>query len=780
MGITKIMRILAIFIAALVATTAGAQPGGKRSFNVGYFEAGPYAAHSMLRREFYDQLEQILPADYKFVTIPQGFRSAEWMRDTCRIMARQLANEKSIDILIAMGPWVVHDLLQAGFDRPIIAMHQFDPGLEGLLDESGRPIVSNLTVLSRPVGLYEELTILSRLIDVKRLGVLYFPSADERDTVLAEFEAIGKRLGFEVVSAEGYNIYGTFAYFKSFNALDKDIDALYLPPLWALDQTALGQFLERVSELGIPSFTSEGKLVVERGAFATASYFSILSEARFNAAKAVRIMLGELPADLPVSFTGGLGLGVNNGTALKCGVELPENVLSDFNVIEAPISGEVTYFSLNEAINRVADLNPGILAQNDAFEAAVQAAHQAYSDYLPHLYGTARITHLDDNMVHNYRDLVGNDGYRTSLQLDQKLFSLETIREIQLASTHRDMTHIDFAQTQLDLELAVSLAYLNYLRSQEVLTALASNRSVIEHNLELAMIKAQTGEGDTLDVIRLEDERYRATLRVIDARADLKIARVALNVLLNLPGNEPFQLDSITFAEGSFLFNESRLNDRLKDRSAQRELEEKVVAQALRLNPAAGKAQMRIELQKSLLARSTARFWPSLSLNASLNFSDWLEESPTFTEENTTWSLSGMLRLPLFLGSDRFRERSRLKAALSEMEYRQDEVSLEIMRQIRTGFHSLVAAVTRITPSLQSRRRAQQVLNTVVTGYSSGDYGLSDLFDVQANAIDAELTAILARYAYYEAVAKLVHSAGWMVRDDYSNFLEQFHLKALN
>lgn len=780
MCIRKVKLALAIYLTVIICPVFGAQPDGKRRFNVGYFEAGRYAVHSLLRSEFYDQLRQILPGDYEFVTIPQGFRSAEWMRDTCRVMAQQLADEKSIDILIAMGPWVVHDLLEAGFDRPIIAMHQFDPGLEGLLDESGRPIATNLTVSKKPVGLREELTILSRLIDLKRLGFLYFASGDERDTVLAEFTSIGDELGFEVVTADGYNVYGTFAFFKSFNSLDKDIDALYLPPLWALDQSALGQFLEMVRDQGIPTFTSEGKLLLERGAFATASFYSIVSEARFNAVKAMRIMQGALPEDLPVSFRGGLGLAVNNGTALKCGIELPENVLSDFQVIEAAVSGDVTYFSLNDAIDRAASMNPGYLAWQESLEAASQAVRQAYSEYLPHVYGATQFTHYDDNHVHNYRDLVSGDYYRTSLQLDQQLFSLETIREIQLAGKRRDMTRFDFTQAQLDQELTVSLAYLNFLRSQEVLQALTNNRSLIEHNLELAMIRAQTGEGDTVDVIRLEDERYQATLRVIDARADLKIARVALNALFNLPGDEPVQLDSVTFAEESFLMNEGRLNNILKDQPSQREIEDRLLAEALSLNPKARAARTGIDLHKGLLAKNSARFWPSLSFNASLNFSDWLEESPTFTEENTTWSVTGLMRLPLFLGSDRFRERSRLKAELSEMEYRQDDVSLAIMKEVRTGFHSLVASVTRISPSFQSRRRAQEVVNTVVTGYSSGKYGLVDLLDVQGNALKAELGAIASRYAYYDAVARLVHSTGWTVHEDYSNFLEQFHLRALN
>jgi len=763
-----------------VTPVFGVQPAAKKSFNIGYFEAGRYEAHSLVRTEFYSQLKQIIPDGYEFVTIPEGFRSAGWLRDSCRIMAKQLANEPSIDIMIAMGPWVVYDLLQAGFDRPIIAMHQFDPGLEGLLDETGRPVASNLTVQRRPVGLREELTILSRLLDIKRLGVLCFPSNGELDSVISEFAAIGEQLGFEVVSAEGYNIYGTFAYFKSFNELDKDIDALYLAPLWALETSAIEQFFEQIGRARIPTFTSEGKLLIEKGAFATASYYSALSEARFNAFKAVRIMQGIRPQDLPISYQGGLGLAVNNGTALKCGIELPENVLSDFQVIEAPPSGDVTYFTLDDAINRAYTMNPGFMADGEAVTAAAQAARQAYSDYLPHLQSTTRIAHLDDNLVHNYRDVVSSDYYRSSLQLEQRLFSLETIRDIQAASTRREMAGIEFLRAQLDLELAVSLAYLNYLRARDILNALVSNRSIIEHNLELAMVRAQIGDGDTLDVVRLEDERYQATLRIVDARADINIARVTLNALFNLPGNEPLQLDSVTFTEESFLTSESRLYDRLKDQTTRLEMEERLVAQALALNPAAGDIRARIDLQKDLLSKNSARFWPSLSLNASLDFSDYLEESPTFTEERTTWSVSGILRLPLFLGSDRFRERSRLRAELNEMEYRQDEVSLEIMRDIRAGFHSLVAAVTRITPSLQSRRRAQQVLNTVVSGYGADEYDLIDLLDVQANALEAELTAIISRYAYYESVAKLVHSAGWTVHDEYSNFLEQFHLRELN
>lgn len=763
-----------LFALILSAATSSATDT-KRSFNIGYFEAGPYMVHSILRTEFYTQLRQMLPDDYEFVTIPQGFRSADWKRDTCRIMAQQLVYERSVDILIAMGPWVVHDLLEAGYDRPIIAMHQYDPDAEGLLDARGRPVVSNLTVHNRPTKMAEDLTFVSRLVDIKKLGFLYFPSGDEADEVLRKAQEIGHKLGFEVVTAAGADNYGTFAYFKSFNQLEKDIDALYVVPLWGLDNHNLPEFLNMVSDARKPCLTSEGKIILERGAFATSSMYSVVSEAIFNASKALRIMQGELPADLPTEFQSGHALAINNKAAKKCGVNLPEDVMTDFYVIDDPVVTDAGYFSLNDAVNRAMNQNPGYLAQMEALEVAARAASQAKSDYLPHLYSTTRITHVDDNFTHNWRGFISNDIYETSINLEQQIFSLETIRNIQLASEERELKDVNFFQAQLDLELAVSLAYLNYLRAEDVLQAQVNNRALIEHNLELALAKVQVNRGDSLDIIRLEDERYQGTLRVIEAKTNLRVARVMLNALFNLPGDEPFQPDSVTFSNESFFRNEGRVYQKISDPVLRKEVENKLMADAQALNPTTRLVDARINIQQALLARNSARFYPSLGLRASLNFSDWLEETPTFQEEKTTWSVSGVFKLPIFLGADRIRERGKLKAELSELEYYRDDASLAVMERVQANMHKLVAATSKITPATQSFKRAGQVLETIVPEFGSGDRTLLELLDAHSNALDAELAVINARYAYYEAMARLVHTAGWTVHDDYSSFREKFH-----
>lgn len=539
--------LLVYIISLSVTNRVGASE--PKHVNIGYFEAGPYPVHSVLRSEFYNQLDLLLPADLRYTTIAGGFRSAEWNRDSCRAMAVQLTQEKDLDLVIAVGPWVVEDLLAAGFKKPIVAMHQFDPKLEGLLDDKARPIAANLTVHQVPNRIASDLNIFSQLVNIKRLGFLYFPSADESGKVLAEVQAVAKELGFEVVTAEGFDNNGTYAFFKAFGALDTGVDAIYLPPLWGLDLIKTKEFLSLLADRKKPSFSSEGKALLDRGAFATNSMYAGLSEARFAALKTIRIMQGEKPADLPVIYSGGYGLAVNQRTARKCEIALPEDVLNDFYVVWAPPADDAPYYSLNDAVYRAESQNPGYLARYQAIDAAVEAAGQVSAQYRPQVYGTAELGYIDDNAVNNSRDWLKNDQFTAGLHLEQTLLSMETIKAIQAQAKKRDLEQANLKQAQLDLELSVTLAYLDYLEAKEKLAACEGNRNLIDHNLEIATARNQLEKGDTLDVLRLQSERYRATVRMAEVRRQLRVARVFLNALLNLPGDDVFVLDSVSFCE---------------------------------------------------------------------------------------------------------------------------------------------------------------------------------------------------------------------------------------
>jgi len=773
---TKINRRVITGICALIVIGWAAELSAQsvKQLRLAYFEGGQYPVHSILRKEFTRQLQLILPEGYEVVFVPEGYRSAGWKRDSCRVMAKQLAAVQNIDMIIAMGPWVVEDLLEIGFAGPILAMHQFDPVAQGLVGDDGRPVAPNLTVHIKPGQLEDDLRTLTKLVNVKRLGVLYFPSGDEGEKVISAITSLGKALDFEVITAEGFDNYGTYAFFKAYHQLDKKIDALYLPPMWRMDDIKVGEFFSMVTRDGIPTFTAEGRYLVERGALGSNAAYSIVSDARYNAVKAARILQGELPANLPTEFRGGTALALNEQTAQRCSVVLPTEAVNSAYFVAAPVPETTPYYTLTDAVERTLSYNPGYLARYDAVEAAIQAAKQAYSSYLPQVVAGASMAHFDDNAVANSRGALENDRYRSTLLMHQRIFSAEAIKSIQLAAKQKNLEQINLQQAKLDLELAVTAAYLNYLGAREILGTQLRFRALVDRNLEIAGTRYLIGEGSEIDLLRWKDERHKATSRVIRARSNLKVATVLLIVLFNLPGNSPVALDTLSFSEDHFWNDYDLLHSVVPTEESQRQLQDVLVAKGLQQNPAMRSFDVDVAIQRDLLSKNRARYYPTLDFRASFNYADQLADyPPTFVEKNTTWSVWGGLTLPVFLGTDRIRERARLKARLSQVEFEKDATGLEVMGEISAGTYDLVAQVNSLPRAIRSAELAVENLKLVVEKYDADKLGLVDLVDAFNNARNAELNSVAARYNFYLSMARLVHDIGWSAYDDNVTFREE-------
>ena len=746
----------------------------KKVVRIGYFEGGKYPVHDLLREEYFKQLDLILPDSIQVVPTPKGYYSAVWNRDTCRQMAEELAHNNDVDIVIALGPWVVEDLLAAGFTKPIIGMHQFFPLAQKLIDSTGRPVAPNLTVQERPGKIIRDLTILTRLIPVKRLGLLYFPSGQEKDSVVDYVKAIGKRLGFEVETAEGYNDVGTYAYFKAFASLDKNVDAVYVAPLWGFDMEKIDEFFRRTNSAKVPTFVSEGKILIERGAFGTASYYDAISEARYNAYKTLQIIEGATPADLNVSYLSGLGLAVNNGTALKCGINLTEHVLDDFYVVEAPVPDSASHYSIADAINRAMNQNPDYLSKYDVLEATSHAAGEAVAEYYPQLSGVTALSHVDKDLSRYAGGPLDKNQFVAGLNLDQKLFSYSTIKDIQAASEKKNLAKNDLKEAQLDLEQAVTEAYLNYLRAEDTRKAIENSRNLVEYNLELARAMNALQGKDTVDVIRLEGLRYRLTGRITEARRNVKIARLMFNTLLNLPGDDPFTLDTVSYSPSGFWRADDQVRDQIVNLPSQQNLTESLIDSAFAQSPQMSHYDLLLNIAHDRIAQNTGSFLPDVGFRASFDYADRISNDDGFPTGRSSWTVGGILSWPLFLGSKRISERKRLKASLSETEYLRDSQGLNIRQKISSGIHHLVSSANTMASLSQEQPKAYQALDLVVTEYGSDRADLVKLLDFQQNALNADLATINARYDYYDAVASLVHSVGVTTNGQAGDFMALF------
>ena len=744
-----------------------------KKYNIGYFEAGKYDVNSQLRNEYFKQLESLLPDTIQLISIPEGYKSADWNRTTCKKMAQELTANKNIDFLIAVGPWVLEDLLEAGFKKPIIGMHQFNPKAQGLLVDNDRPIVDNLTVHFRPGKTFEDIAALTKLIDIKRLGVLSFPTDDTVNSLYKHMQSLGEQYGFSVHTAEGFDNEGTYAFYKAYNTLkSKRVDAIYLGPLFGLNSDELTGFFEMLNRDRVPCFVDEGALLVQLGATITNSYFGIASEAYFSAYKTIQIINGAVPADLPVIFRGEPFIALNKKSAEQCKVELRTDIINNYMIVGDGVPQDISISPLNEIVHRAINQNPSILSLSDKLDAVQADIDIAKSLYKPQLSGESRLGVIDNNFQQNYQNYIDKNIFRSSLHLTQTLFSKEKLKEIKHSKEIKKITELQNNSDKLDLEETVSLAYLDILKFQEYIAVIQNIQSMLSYNIELLYAKQKLNENDSLAVLRLENFRYSFTLDFIENRHLLKTAQIILNSLLNLPPDEKILLDQKYFSEESYISTEAPLIQKLVSPKAQNEVKNKFQQIILSQNPNQLIADAEINLQKSSLEKAKSSMYPELQLEGSLYYDKYRSENLLYKEKNPSWYIGGKLSLPLYLGGKRLKEKQKAQALVSEAEYKKDEVSLQNMKNGLTDYYKFLQYTEQMTPAYLANQRAIELSEIVNQQLFNDDISISDYLDIIEKNYQTNIASINTRFNYYASMAKLINDLGIGVTDSFSDFIE--------
>jgi outer membrane protein TolC len=729
---------------------------------IGFFEGGPHPLHSAYRQTIREQLDRTPLQDVEINYHPDGFASASWNRDSSKTLARLLRGVESIDLMITFGPWVVEDLLEAGYSKPIIAIHRFDPILEGLADSAGRPVADNLTVHIKPGKLESDLRALTALIPTRRLGFLHFPSENEHDKVFQRMTELGRKMGFEVVTADQYDNKGTFAFFKSYQSLQKDIDALYLSPLWTFNGAKMTQFFEMVASDRIPSFCSGGPVDVGQGGLATFSRPQVTAITKYHVWKLGQILEGVVPADLPVAFSETEGLTINRETMHKVGLTVPELVLLEATLVGRTQLQEIEPLRINDAVGRAMFMNPGYLVNQEALQQAVVEASIAVAQYYPQVRGIGSVGIVDDNTVNNRFGEITNEWFSARLEVEQTLLSFSTIKSIGVANKRKGVAESDERDAALKLERAVSLACVNLAQTLEQERLAEEYRTRIDFFRQVAEADRFTSGSKSSDVRRWQTERLRATRQISETDKDGRTARVLLNVLLNNPGESPVLLDAGLFGTGTFQ-KEFALIYRYWESASQRtQVLDFFVNQALQSNRSLDTRHQEVVLRTLQLKANRASYYPSVGVRASLGYVDELVDSPPeFEERHTAWFLETFIELPVFLGGRRSRERDKLRAALGQSEYYRDHAQLEVMRKVRNQALELFSSMDQSPLVIDEVRTAEEQLKVIAAEYDRGTIGLAEALESLGTWREARLSSIASKFRFFGAVASLVCEVGW-------------------
>ncbi|UCD93655.1 MAG: TolC family protein, partial [Candidatus Zixiibacteriota bacterium] len=680
-----------VLIAFVTVSSVFGSPSNRKVVRVGYFEAGSYFIHKVMLGEIKGFLAKMKGDDVDIIFEPYGYKSAEWNRDKCRAMAGDLARAKELDLVIAAGPWVVGDLLEAGFDRAIVGIYQFDAETMGLVDGLGRPIAPNLTVNYRPRKIESDMQKLLSLFPEKRIGLLYFASGDEAATVKKKAYEIARKHQASIYTAEKFSNKGIYTFFGSFENIRRAVDVLYITPLWGMELDQMRQFFIETQHQRVPTFTSEGYLILEKGATASNCLHPYRARAKFTAYKILEIINGASPSSLPTVFEDIPGLCLNLESAKRLNVTFARRYLDDAWTIASPPAEIDPRYTLADAIGQAERESAGVLLVQERYQRAVTEAQRAFSSYLPHInLGLSAAAADNEREASVYNESL-NRKFAADLVLDQKLLSFPAIKAIQTAKKNRAIESVNLKKATRDLVHAVVVAYLSVLEKEDGVVALEGHVDNLRKYFELAIAGYRIGLADTLDVQLLEHKLIVARIELSQAQGELKIARIILNVLLNRPGDDAVILDREAFSEEIMVLMAQKFQEYTTDENRQRKFEQYLLEVGMNNSIDLEVAALKIGIQRDLLSAHRKRFFPEISLRAKYSYSREFE--PGFSERDDSWTIGGFLNLPILSGSEWKYNGKILKAELSELQYKKDSIRFHTFQDITSQSDRFAALI---------------------------------------------------------------------------------------
>ncbi len=308
----KLLLLMAVLM-SLHSVTAGAV-----TISVNQFVEHP--ALDAILKGFQDYLKE------KGVEVQYNVHNAQANMGTATQIGQQMVGEKA-DLLVAIATPSAQATAQAvskapeALKRPFLFTAVTDPVAAGLVKDLQHPPkgitgVSDLLPVEKHIRM-----VLSYSGNIKRLGLLYNAGEANSKSTIAAVKALREKLGFTTVEATASK---TADVYQAAKSLVGRVDAVFIPT----DNTIISA-LESVIKVGVqnklPIFAADVDSV-KRGAVA-AMGFDYYQHGYQTGAVAERILNGEKPEDIPVSFQKDLQLHINVGFSEKMGLTPPAELL---------------------------------------------------------------------------------------------------------------------------------------------------------------------------------------------------------------------------------------------------------------------------------------------------------------------------------------------------------------------------------------------------------------------------------------------------------------------
>ncbi|NLU52417.1 MAG: ABC transporter substrate-binding protein [Clostridiaceae bacterium] len=265
-----------------------------------------------------------------------GYKDGQNIRIDYQNAQNELTNLKTIsqkfvrnkyDLIIAIATPSAQTVKNETNEIPIIFSACTDPVGAGIVTSLEKP-GGNVTGTSDAVSA-EMIMELARKITpgIKTIGALYNLSEPNSVSVINDLKNYAGNNGLTVVEA---TVTSTADIQQAVNSLTGKSDAIFVP----IDNTvasAMKVVAETATKAGIPVYVGADSMVKDGGLATYGINYEILGKE--TAKMAIEVLNGKNPGDIPVKLMTDMDIYINQDTASKLGINIPQDILSEATIL---------------------------------------------------------------------------------------------------------------------------------------------------------------------------------------------------------------------------------------------------------------------------------------------------------------------------------------------------------------------------------------------------------------------------------------------------------------
>jgi len=669
------------------------------------------------------------------------------------------------------------------YPSPTIASVNIESSYKEVGDTS-RAKKSNYTYVESPFDIRKDLETMIEITKPKEIVILM---EERMNGITSNIETILS--GWFDVEFKRINIENDPQ--STLQKIEDGVDAAYLlSPFPRYTKEESISFFEGISDRKIPCFTLFDDPMIAYGAYASFSSTENMERIpRKIAIQVSKIAEGVKPEDLDVSiqaFTEELY--INMKSVNKTGIYPSWEVLDYATLVNINEIDADRKINLKSAIAEGLENNLGLQSEKMESQIVKKDIGIARSNFLPQLEVESTGLWLDENSVNSSFGTKGSFNWSAGASFSQLILSEPAMANVAIQKLLYESQTQKENQVEMDIILDVASAYLICLQAESLNHLHNENSAVKKKNLEIAQNKEKVGYSAVNDVYRWESELALSKVDFQNSSVQLKASKYRLNLLLNRPVDEDFQLTGIDMdrmEEG--LFN-GGMNEWIGSPGEVEAFSEFMYEEAKKNLPELRQMEAAVAMQQRMFKSSKiAYFTPTIAFGASYDHPLAVVNPgepisiPGIefgSSSSPSWNAAVVASIPVFTGTYRKKQKQKSHLLLQKTELIQSDVQSKLELQVRASVESTISSFNQLKLTQKAAESAQKNLVIVQDLYETGQINVSILIDAQNAALGASINASNTVYNFMIDLFELQRSSGvyqiFNSEEERKNFLTRY------